>query len=108
MKRILLTALTFLSLTAFAQSRPVNTSVTVFSPNPTYDNAPGYIKPRYKHFSPGFYIGGGGVIDEPMNQRAVGSIMFVGDNYTALSMSAAFNNMTDKMEYTAIFYIKLF
>jgi len=108
MKKLILTLLTVVSTTLFAQSRPTGTSITVYSPNPTFDNAPGYIQPKYKHFSPGFYLGAGGVIDEPMNQRVVGSIMIVGDNSTATSFSASFNNMTDKMEYTIIFYVKMF
>jgi hypothetical protein len=106
MKHVILTFFLVLSsITSFAQYRSSNTSVVTYNPYPTLPNS---VQPQYKHFNSGIYLGVGGVVDEPMNQRVVGSLMLVGDNYTATSFSAAFNQMTDKMEYTMIIYIKLF
>ena len=106
MKKILLGILLATASISYAQQyRPSNTSVTVYNPYPTQQN---YVQPNYKHFNTGVYLGVGGVIDEPMNQRVVGSILLVGDSYTATSVSTSFNQMTDKMEYTVTFYIKIF
>lgn len=107
MKRLFLSlVLTAFYATGYAQGRPYNSSVTVYSPYPTLQNQ--VQSPRYRSSNNGLYLGVGGVIDEPMNQRVVGSLMFVGDSYTATSISTSFNQLTDKMEYTVTIFVKLF